>query len=156
LDADALNLISLHHKHELLSFASIITPHAGEFDRLFGKHNSSIDRIKTQILMSQKYSLVIVLKGAYTSITTPEGKLFFNINGNPGMATAGSGDVLTGIITAILAQGYDPAESASISVYIHGLAGDIATDFQSEESLIASDIIHFLGLAFKSLDNSIL
>jgi ADP-dependent NAD(P)H-hydrate dehydratase / NAD(P)H-hydrate epimerase len=154
LDADALNLISIHKRLDLLSRVSIITPHIGEFDRLFGPHRNGIERVKTQLKMSEKYKLVIILKGAYTSITTPDTKLYFNMTGNPGMATAGSGDVLTGITTAMLSQGYDSFESAALAVFIHGLAGDIATDFQSEESLIASDIINFLGLAFKSLDNN--
>jgi NAD(P)H-hydrate epimerase len=95
--------------------------------------------------------VVVVFKGAHTAIATPEGNIFFNMTGNPGMATAGSGDVLTGIILALLAQGYEPVEAAAIGVFIHGRAGDLAREETGEEALIASDIIRNLGKAFLSV-----
>jgi NAD(P)H-hydrate epimerase len=92
-----------------------------------------------------------VLKGAYTRIVTPDGKVYFNSTGNPGMATAGSGDVLTGMIGALLAQGYDSEDAAKLGVYLHGLAADLALENESEESLMAGDMIDAIGKAFKSL-----
>jgi NAD(P)H-hydrate epimerase len=101
--------------------------------------------------MSKRYGLYIVLKGAYTSVSTPGGNVYFNSTGNPGMATGGSGDVLTGILTGLLAQGYTPLEACLLGVYVHGLAGDISLHHQSPESLIASDMIDHLGLAFQQI-----
>lgn len=149
LDADALNIIS--QNKDLLSIIpknSILTPHPKEFERLFGKCNSSFERMKKAAEAAQKLGIIIVLKGAYTLISTPDGKQYFNSTGNSGMATAGSGDVLTGIVTSLLAQDYLPENAAKIGVYIHGLAGNIALEKQSTESLIASDIIENIGLAF--------
>lgn len=141
LDADALNIIS--ENKTWLSFLpekTIITPHPKEFERLFGKTENSQQRIELQREMSQRYKLIIVLKGANTSITFPNGSCFFNSTGNPGMATAGSGDVLTGIILSLLAQCYTPEEAAIIGVFMHGRAGDIAASKHGQESMIASDI----------------
>ena len=141
LDADALNIIS--ENKTWLSFLperSIITPHPKEFERLFGKTDNSQQRLELQREMSKQYNIIIVLKGANTSITFPNGSCFFNSTGNPGMATAGSGDVLTGIILSLLAQRYTPEEAAIIGVFMHGRAGDIAASKLGQESMIASDI----------------
>ncbi|MEI6900763.1 MAG: NAD(P)H-hydrate dehydratase [Bacteroidota bacterium] len=152
LDADALNILG--ENRTWLSFlpkGSILTPHMKEFERVAGKTNNDFDRNRVQCEFSVKYGVYVVLKGAHTAITTPEGHCFFNSTGNPGMATGGSGDTLTGIITALLAQGYPSLESAILGVYLHGLAGDFAASETGEEALIASDIIDYLGKAFKSL-----
>ncbi len=152
IDADALNLIS--ERKVLLNYipkGSILTPHPKEFERLFNGQLHDFERHETQVDMSKKYEIYIVLKGANTCITTPEGKRFFNSTGNPGMATAGSGDVLTGVITSLLARGYSSEEAAILGVYLHGLAGDLAAEKIGQESLIASDIIECLGVAFLQL-----
>ena len=152
LDADALNILS--ENITWLSFlpkGSILTPHPGEFARLVGKIADGYQLYLTQIEFARKHSIYLVLKGAYTSIATPEGEVYFNSTGNPGMATAGSGDTLTGIITGLLAQGYTPKESALMGVYLHGLAGDIAANEIGQEALIAEDITNCLGKAFKHL-----
>ncbi len=151
-DADALNILAEHKTWmEFLPQGSILTPHPGEFDRLFGKHTSGYERLMTQMAMSKRYGIYIVLKGAYTSVSTPGGNVYFNSTGNPGMATGGSGDVLTGILTGLLAQHYTPLQSCILGVYVHGLAADISLQHQSHESLIASDIIEHLGLSFQRI-----
>lgn len=153
LDADAINLLSLHPSWvDELPENSVITPHPGEFDRLTGKSNSGFERFIKQRKYSIEHKIIVVLKGAYTSITAPDGTCWFNSTGNPGMATAGSGDVLTGIILSLLAQGYRPLDAALTGVYLHGLAGDIASSKVGEEALIASDIINNLGEAFKTIN----
>jgi NAD(P)H-hydrate epimerase len=152
IDADALNLIA--SDKELLPLIpprSILTPHPKEFDRLAGTSETSYERLMKAQAFAVEHTLVVILKGACTAICTPEGDIGFNNNGNPGMATAGSGDVLTGIILGMLASGYSPTEAALCSVLLHGSAGDLAAVYQSEESLIASDIIDKLGKAFKLL-----
>lgn len=152
IDADAINIISDNKEMlDLLTENTILTPHPGEFDRLTKKHSAGYERFITQREFSIKYRIIIVLKGAYTSIALPNGDVFFNSTGNPGMATAGSGDVLTGIILSLLAQGYSPKHAAIIGVYLHGLAGDIAAAEIGHEALIASDIINNLGYAFKRI-----
>jgi NAD(P)H-hydrate epimerase len=152
IDADALNIISRQKELlEKLPVKCILTPHPKEFDRLFGESNSSYERYLKAQEASKKYNLIIILKGANTLISTPEGNHYFNSTGNSGMATAGSGDVLTGILVSLLAQGYTPKESALLGVYLHGSAGDLALHTQSEESLISGDLISNLGKAFKSL-----
>jgi len=103
------------------------------------------------VRLSKEYKCIIVLKGANTSIATPEGKVFFNSTGNPGMATAGSGDTLTGILLSLCAQGYTPENAAVVGVYLHGLAGDIAAEEFGYESIIASDIINCLSKAFNRI-----
>jgi NAD(P)H-hydrate epimerase len=152
IDADALNIIA--DNMALLPYipkGSVLTPHPGEFKRLFGDEQISKAMFELQSKMSVQLGLTIVLKGAYTRICTPQGKVFINSTGNSGMATAGAGDVLTGIITALLAQSYLPEDAAVLGVYLHGLAGDIALKKQSRESLIASDIIKNIGKAFKNI-----
>ncbi len=152
IDADALNILSLNKKlFSLLPAGTVLTPHPKEFERLTEKQENSFTRLKSQVEFSQKHKCIIVLKGAHTSVTTPEGKVMFNSTGNPGMATAGSGDVLTGIILSLLAQGYTPENASVLGVYLHGLAGDIAAKRSCYESIIASDIIMNLGNAFNKI-----
>jgi len=151
-DADAINNIS--ENKTWLSFVpadSVFTPHAKEFERLAGKTENSVERLKMQREFSIKYAVYIVFKGAHTAISCPNGDVYFNSTGNPGMATAGSGDILTGIITSLMAQGYTSEQSCILGVYLHGLAGDFAAHNKSEESMIASDIIDHLSEAFKFL-----
>lgn len=152
LDADALNCIA--KRPSLLSCLpsfSILTPHEGEFDRLFGAHHSTQARLQKAIEITKRYNIFIVLKGRYTAIVRPDGKIFFNSSGNPGMATPGSGDVLTGIILAMLAQGYEPEIAVTIAVYVHGLAGDIATETHSQYGVLASDIAANVGRAIRNI-----
>jgi NAD(P)H-hydrate epimerase len=150
LDADALNILTFNPELiPLLPPSSILTPHPKEFDRLFGACECGYERIQKARTKAMELSVYIVLKGAYTAICTPEGSVYFNSTGNPGMATAGSGDVLAGVILSLLAQGYEPETSAVAGVYLHGLAGDLATAGISEESVIAGDIIQMLGKAFR-------
>jgi ADP-dependent NAD(P)H-hydrate dehydratase / NAD(P)H-hydrate epimerase len=145
LDADALNILALHpHFWKLIPANSILTPHPGEFERLAGPTYDSLNRLQHQLELSKKHKVFIVLKGANTSISTPEGKLFFNTTGNAGMATAGSGDVLTGIITGILAQGYSSEDAAIIGTYFHGKAGDAVARQRGMMGVIAGDIIESL------------
>lgn len=152
IDADALNILSLNKGwYSLIPEGAILTPHPKEFERLAGKSDNSFDRLNKQIEFSRDHKCIVVLKGAHTSITTPEGKVFFNSTGNPGMATAGSGDVLTGILLSLLAQGYSPENAAISGVYLHGVAGDIAAEEACYESIIASDIIKSLGKAFNKI-----
>jgi NAD(P)H-hydrate epimerase len=152
IDADALNLLSAHSELLLLIPAgSILTPHPKEFERLVGEWLNDFDRLVKLQRLSKKINSVIVLKGAYTTIASPTGNVFFNPSGNPGMATAGSGDVLTGILTALLAQGYTAEEAAIMGVYLHGLAGDLAAREIGMTSLIAGDLIDFLPVAFKKI-----
>lgn len=153
IDADALNILS-HHKDWLcrLPQGSVITPHPGEFIRLFGKAECRYEAIESVRAIARDYGIVIVLKGAYTTIVAPDGNLYFNSTGNPGMATGGSGDVLTGIILSLLAQGYNSIDAARIAVYVHGLAGDVAAKDKGETALTAGDIVDYLSLAWCSLD----
>ncbi len=151
VDADALNLLSEHRELiELLPQNSILTPHPTEFERLAGeKYHSGYDRLLSAKKIAKQWHVVIVLKGAYTAVVLADGRAYFNSTGNPGMATAGSGDCLTGIITGLLAQGYSPEEASLIGVFVHGLAGDLALEsIFSMESLVASDIIGAIGRAF--------
>ena len=152
-DADALNILStIENFDEKLKKGTILTPHPKEFERLFGKFNSSWERIEFMQNFSKKTGVIIVLKGGITAISLPDGKIFFCTKGNPGMATAGSGDVLTGIITSLLAQGYPSEQAAIVGVYIHALAGDFAKKNVGETSLTASDIIDNLFYAFKMFE----
>jgi NAD(P)H-hydrate epimerase len=152
LDADALNILS--ENKTWLSFlppGSILTPHPKEFERLAGKSSNSMERVSKQIEFAVKNQVFVVLKGAYTSIVSPTGKLFFNGSGNPGMATAGSGDVLTGIILGLLAQNYPPLEAALLGVFLHGYAGDLAAKKIGQEALVSGDIVRYLGKAYNKL-----
>ncbi len=152
LDADALNIISENHDFlSLIPPGSIITPHIKEFDRLVGTSYSNYERLQKQIKFSQENNIVVVLKGAFTSICSPDGKCVFNSTGNPGMAKGGSGDILLGIIVALFAQGYSSSDAATIAVYLHGLAADIAVKETSEEALLSSDIVDKIGKAFRQI-----
>ena len=156
LDADALNILSMNKSWVVnLHPQSIITPHPKEFDRLCGSSETSYQRLKKAIAFAQKYELIVVLKGAYTQIIETDGTVWLNTTGNTGMATAGSGDTLSGIILALLAQGYLPAHAARLGVYLHGLAGDYAAREFGAEALIASDIINNIGNAFKELHQNL-
>lgn len=152
IDADALNIIS-DNKELLLCLAenSILTPHPKEFERLFGASTNDFERLELLRERAKSLKINIILKGAHTILANTEGVCFFNSTGNAGMATAGSGDVLTGIITGLLAQGYEPSSAAILGVYLHGLAGNLAAERVGQEALIASDIIENLGAAFKKL-----
>lgn len=155
IDADALNMLA--ENKTWLSFlpkGSILTPHPKEFERLVGKSSNDFERIELAKQFAIKFQLTLVLKGAHTVVINSAGNCYFNSTGNPGMATAGSGDVLTGIILGLLAQGYSSLQSAIQGVYLHGLAGDIAASKKSQEAIIASDIINYLGKAFKSIRKS--
>ncbi|MCL4857458.1 MAG: NAD(P)H-hydrate dehydratase, partial [Flavobacteriales bacterium] len=149
IDADALNILAENKTWiAFLPNNSILTPHPKEFERLVGKWNNDEERLQMQRDLAIKHQLVVVLKGAYTAIALPNGKVYFNSSGNAGMATAGSGDVLTGIITSLLAQGYAPEQAAITGVYLHGIAGDLAKENVGEIALIASDIIEQLPNAY--------
>jgi len=152
LDADALNCIAI--KPSILNtipVLSILTPHAGEFDRLFGPQPSAEARLRKAIEMAKYYNILIILKGRYTAIVRPDGKVYFNSSGCPAMATAGSGDVLTGVLLSMLAQG-NPAELASlIAVYVHGLAGEMAAAEQGEYGVTAGDIASYIGKAIREI-----
>lgn len=146
LDADALNIVAADDKlMESIPSSTIITPHPAEFQRLFGKCANRMEMIDKQMEMAKKHNIIIVLKGAYTTITDGN-TLFFNPTGNSGMATAGSGDVLSGIILSLLTQGYAPYEAAKLGVYLHGMAGDAAAAKRGESSIIASDMIEELRI----------
>ncbi len=152
VDADALNIIAKHP--DLLAKlpkGSIITPHPKEFNRLFGDNTNSMIRLDHARIQAMRYNINIVMKGHHTVVVSTEGECMYNMTGNAGMATAGAGDVLTGILTGLLAQGYEPHDAAVLGVYLHGLAGDIAAKERSQESLIARDIIEYLGKAFQTL-----
>lgn len=148
LDADALNNLSSKKGREslkLLPRNTILTPHPKEFERLLNKSwKNDYEKLSLLKDFCAQYQVIVVLKGAHTAICTPDQKIYFNSTGNPGMATGGSGDVLTGIITALLAQGYSPQDAAIFGVYQHGLAGDRAAVKRSQNALIASDLIEEL------------
>ena len=151
-DADALNLLAKNKT--LLTYLpgnSILTPHFKEFERLDGASENDFDRVERVSAFAKKHNVIVILKGANSVIAMPDGKLFVNPTGNPGMATAGSGDVLTGILLALLAKGYAPQLAALLGTYLHGLAGDCALETESQESLIASDIAKNMGKAIKKL-----
>ena len=152
LDADALNIIATHR--ELLAKlpkGSVLTPHPKEFARMFGENTNSMIQLDHARIQAMRYNINIVLKGHHTAVITTEGECWYNMTGNAGMATGGSGDVLTGIITGLMAQGYQPHEAAIMGVYLHGKAGDYAAKELSQEALIAGDIIDNLGKAFQSI-----
>ena len=155
IDADALNLLSENSEMvQLIPKGSILTPHPLEFERLAGHVESDFERLHQARKFAMNHGVVLILKGAYTIIALPDGNCWFNSTGNPGMATGGSGDVLTGILTGLLAQGYTPGEAAVLGVYLHGLSGDLAVSCSSEESLLAGDIADHLGKAFTCLKNT--
>ncbi len=151
-DADALNILA--ENKTWLGFLqpnTILTPHPKEFERLAGKSDNDFDRVQLARDFAIKHQLVLVLKGAHTVVCSPKGDCFFNSTGNPGMASGGSGDVLTGIILGLLAQSYTALEACIFGVFIHGLAGDLALKKRGHEALIAGDIVEYLGKAFRKL-----
>lgn len=152
LDADALNCIAL--KPSMLNtipVLSILTPHAGEFDRMFGPQPSGEARLRKAIETAKFYNIILVLKGRYTAIVRPDGKVYFNSSGCPAMATPGSGDVLTGVILSLLAQGYSAELASILAVYIHGLAGEMAQGDEGEYGVTATDIANRLGRAIRDI-----
>lgn len=157
IDADALNIIAENKGLlKLIPAHSILTPHPKEFEKLFGKAGNDFDRLSLAKAKSKEYNIYIVLKGHCSFICTPEGAGYFNSTGNAGMATAGSGDVLTGIITGLLAQQYTPLEACLMAVYLHGAAGDIAAAKFSQEAMIAGDLVECMGDAFDQIHSALL
>jgi hydroxyethylthiazole kinase-like uncharacterized protein yjeF len=153
VDADGLNILSKHPEwFQNLPSQSILTPHPGEFKRMVGNWENDFHKLQLLQDFAIKHQIIVVLKGENTCICDIDGRLYFNSTGNSGMATAGSGDTLTGIIAGLLAQGYSPLHAAQLGVFVHGLAGDLAIDDEHPNSLIASDITAHLGLAFKQVD----
>jgi len=152
---DASGLALLQPLLELLPLKkgvpAILTPHTGEFEKLFGKTNNDFEQVEMALQKAAECNCYIILKGHHTLVACPDGEAWFNTTGNSGMATAGSGDVLTGILTGLLAQGYSPKNASLLGVYLHGLAGDLAASNLSREAMIAGDITRHLGSAFKEL-----
>ena len=154
IDADGLNILSGHNAwYHYVPIMSILTPHPKEFARLCGESHFSSDYVMldTARTMARNLRLFIVLKGHYTAICTPSDKVYFNTTGNSGMATAGTGDALTGILLSLLAQGYTPEEACRLGCYLHGLAGDIAANQMTEEGMTVMDLINALPSAIKKL-----
>ena len=149
IDADALNILASRRAWmQQLPKGVIMTPHPGELDRLEGQCIDSYERLSKARQLAERIQGYVVLKGHHTAICMPDGHVTLNTTGNAGMATAGSGDVLTGIITGLLAQGYNQRDAAIVGVYLHGLAGDLAAEQMGEESMLSSDIVRFLPKAF--------
>lgn len=154
VDADALNILGGHPDWlKLLPKDSILTPHPKELDNLVGQCQDSYDRLMKARALAVNLQVYIIVKGHNSMICTPAGRIIINPTGNAGMATAGSGDVLTGMLTGLLARGYMAGEACQIGVYLHGLAGDIAKERYGEESLVAGDIIDSIPAAFKQLND---
>jgi NAD(P)H-hydrate epimerase len=155
IDADALNILSRNQEtYERFPPNTILTPHPKEFERLVGPVSSGYDRMEKARKFAQKYQVILIVKGAYSMVIDSQGNVMFNSTGNPGMGTAGSGDVLTGILLGLLAQGYEPIVAARLGVYLHGFAGDLAADDHTQLSMVAGDIIDYLGVAYKQLMNA--
>jgi NAD(P)H-hydrate epimerase len=146
IDADGLNQLAVAGDPLIseLPPLTILTPHAAEYQRLFGADSDPV-------VIAQKLAIILVMKGKHTRVIGPDGSCFTNMSGNAGMATAGSGDVLTGMILGLLARGYDPLSAARLGVYLHGRAGDHASDRFGEESMVAGDLPDFIGEAYKEL-----
>lgn len=154
IDADGLNHIARNKDLlRMLPRNTILTPHPGEFDRLFGPSNSAWKRHEKQLKFSKDLDIIIILKGAFTGISLPDGRYFFNPTGNPGMATGGSGDVLTGLIVSLLARGLSPEDASKAGVFMHGLAGDMASKKWGQDAMIAGDIIEYFGDSFKLISS---
>lgn len=152
IDADALNCIA--HRPSMLDkipLLSVLTPHDAEFDRIFGKQTSDESRLIKALEVSSRYSILILLKGRYTKLVRPDGKVYINSSGTPAMATAGSGDVLTGVMTALMAQGYKPEVSAILAAFIHGKAGEIAESKEGSYGTTAADIANAVGQAIQQI-----
>ena len=157
LDADALNMLAENSDNlKYIPKESIITPHPKEFERLFGATHHSFDRLDLAKAKSRELGIFIVLKDHFTQIVTPEGEVYYNITGNCGLAKGGSGDVLLGVITSLLAQKYTPKEAAIFGVWLHGRAADFASEKIAKEAMLATDVIDFLGQVFKSLQKEVI
>ncbi len=153
LDADALNLIAEHRQLlELLHERCILTPHIKEFERLAGKSENDFDRLNKLSIFANQYQVHVILKGAHSVVATPDGSLFFNMSGNPGMAKGGAGDVLTGVLLALAANKLDPLEVARIGVFAHGLAADLLVEEQGFRGISAGMIAEGMGKAWKQLE----
>jgi NAD(P)H-hydrate epimerase len=151
-DADALNILATKHAWlQQLPKGIILTPHPKELERLEGQCTDSYELLSKARMLAERLQGYVILKGHRTAICMPDGHIVFNATGNAGMATAGSGDVLTGIILGLLARGYQQREACILGTWLHGRAGDLAARRLGEESLMASDIINFLPKAFLSL-----
>ena len=154
-DADAINILAENKTWiPFIPKGSIFTPHPKEFERLIGPSADNFERNELQRAFSIKHQVYVVLKGAHTCISTPDGTCYFNSTGNPGMATGGSGDVLTGLLLGLMAQGYNALETCVMGVYLHGFAGDLAAEKWGYEALTANNITHYLGGAFKRLSHA--
>lgn len=153
VDADALNILSLHPDwFKRLPEGSVVTPHPGEFARMAGGPASGYDTLQKALAFARDNNVCVVLKGAYTLVVSPSGEYSFNGSGNPGMATGGSGDILTGVILALLARGYNAYDAARLGVYVHGAAGDCAADALGETAMCAGDIVEYLPQAWRMLE----
>lgn len=153
IDADGLNILSENKTWlNFLPPSTILTPHPKEFERLTKKFENEFERLKGLKHFSLKYNCIVILKGAHSAIAMPDGNVFFNSTGNPGLAKGGSGDGLTGIILGLLARGYNAPQASLIGTFIHGFAADLFTRKKSEESLLVSDVIDLLPKAFKKLE----
>ncbi len=151
IDADALNIMAADKTLlDLLPDNTVLTPHPGELERLVGKWEDDFDKLEKTQAFATKYKVIVTIKGANT-ITVSSDRMYINVTGNPGMATAGSGDVLTGIITGLISQGYDPLQATVFGVYLHGTAGDLALEGRGYQAMIASHIIEHMGAAFVDL-----
>ncbi len=152
IDADGLNILAKNKTWmAFLPKGSILTPHPGEFRRLVGDWDDDYHKIQKQLDLATKFQIFVILKGAHTSIACPDGKLYYNSTGNSGMATAGSGDVLTGILLGLKAQGYSSLSASLIAVYLHGLSGDIAASDLGPDALMSGDIVNGLAKAWMKL-----
>ena len=152
IDADAINLIAQHRRIlKDVPAGSVFTPHPKEFARLVGNTSDSFERLEAQRAFCAEHKVYIALKGAHTAIATPDGRVFFNATGNPGMATGGTGDALTGIIVGLQAQGYTAEQATLLGVYLHGQAGDLAAQQHGQASMLASDLIAHIGAAYEKL-----
>jgi hydroxyethylthiazole kinase-like uncharacterized protein yjeF len=150
LDADALNILAkVNGAKGWLRKNIILTPHIGEFERLFGASADEFERIELLRTSAMSFGVHILLKGAHSALATPDGSVYFNTTGTPGMATAGSGDVLTGIITGFLAQCKDPFVAAVCGMFVHGKAGELAAKQSGIIGMTASDIVHNIGAAIE-------
>jgi ADP-dependent NAD(P)H-hydrate dehydratase / NAD(P)H-hydrate epimerase len=153
IDADGLNMLAENKTWlDFLPPSAILTPHVKEFERLTGKVEDDFERLENLKKFSARYNCIVILKGAYSAIAMPDGNVFFNSTGNPGLAKAGSGDGLTGIILGLLCRGYNPPQAALIGTFIHGYAADLCLKKMSMESILITDVIEQLPKAFKKLE----
>ena len=152
LDADALNLLAMEPKwKKSVKKNSVLTPHPKEFERLVGKSANDFEVMHKLRELSATHDWVVLVKGAHTCICDQKGKLYFNTTGNHGMASGGMGDVLTGMITGLMAQGYSPLNATKVGVFLHGMAGDLAAEKTSAHALTASDLTEYIGKAWQKI-----